>query len=179
MKRHGIVFLVLAGVLASAMSLAIGSSARASEPVYWHLENVGNHKCLQPVNGSLDPGAAIVQEPCDDVSSAQRWTFISLGGTRYHFKNKSSGLCLDARGGATNGTPIEQWTCNSISNEIWDTGDAPLPPPYPLTSVPFPVTSQVSGTSSHCLDVPSSQNLDGLAMQLWGCNGTLAQGWTV
>lgn len=134
------------------------------------IRNIGNNMCLQPVNGSGDLGAAIVQEPCDN-SFAQDWVFIPLGGTSYRFQNQLSTLCLDARGGAMNGTPIQQWTCNGISNEKWDTG-LRLPDAVPLTS-------QVSGTHSHCLDVAGAQPVAGLAMQLYVCNGTYAQGWVV
>jgi hypothetical protein len=36
----------------------------------------------------------------------------------------------------------------------------------------------VSGTTSHCLDVPGGQvSTPGLPMQIWGCNGTIAQNW--
>lgn len=89
-----------------------------------------------------------------------------------HMVNHGSGLCLDARGGATNGTPIQMWTCNSISNENWDFGLSPR------GSQDFAFRSRVSGTRSHCLDVPGAQDVDGLPMQLWNCNGTAAQLWT-
>ncbi|MGH2942907.1 MAG: RICIN domain-containing protein [Solirubrobacteraceae bacterium] len=166
MKRHSILALVLAGLFTSAMSLGISASADASD-----IHNIGNSKCLQPINGSMELGAAIVQKSCD-ASAAQDWTLISLGGTRYRFKSRLSGLCLDARGGATNGTPVVQWICNGISNEIWDTRFSPFPLPAVVT-----ITSRVSGTTSHCLDVPGNQDLDGLAMQLWRCNDTRAQLW--
>jgi hypothetical protein len=76
--------------------------------------------CLQPVNGSL--GAAIVQEPCTG-SVSQYWTqeTDNYNTNEDWFVNSSSGLCLDARGGDTNGTPIEQWMCDKISNEFWTT----------------------------------------------------------
>lgn len=45
---------------------------------------------LQPENGSMAVGAAIVQNPCTG-SSAQAWGFISLGGTSYNFANQLSG----------------------------------------------------------------------------------------
>lgn len=166
---------MLAAVLGSITAIAVAAPANADDLFYFPFRNV-NGKCLQPVDGTTEQGAAIVQEPCDLTNPAQRWAFDNRGGTTYHFINQVSHMCMDARGGATNGTPIQQWTCNSITNENWDTGVAPLPPPVPLVFT-VPVKSRVSGTSSHCLDIPWNQPLDGLAMQLWGCNGTDAQAW--
>ena len=157
--------LTVATVAAASLVLASPASAASS---YLPIKNNGNGKCLQPVDVAL--GAAIVQEPCDG-GFAQDWAFISTGGTTDRILNHATGYCLDARGGATNGTPIVQWTCGSLSNETWDTG-RPLPDIVALTS-------RVSGSSSHCLDVPGAQAVDGLAMQLYGCNGTSAQTWLV
>jgi hypothetical protein len=169
MKRCRLISLLLVGATAAALSLAVEPPASANGAVV-PLRNYGNGKCLQPVNSSPDQGAAIVQQPCNG-SIAQGWAFIPLGGTTYHFMNQLSGFCLDARGGAVNGTPVDQWTCNSITNENWDTG-LTLPDAVPLTS-------RVSGTHSHCLDVSGGQALNGLAMQIYRCNGTYAQGWVV
>jgi hypothetical protein len=82
-------------------------------------------------------------------------------------------LCLDARGGAADGTPVQQWTCNNISNENWQTGKQinQLPAIYPS------LISRVSGTSSHCLDMPDADPTVGHAMQIYRCNGTDAQQW--
>jgi hypothetical protein len=171
MKRRGIVSLTLAGVLAFAMSVAVSAPASASDLVYG-LHNFGNSMCLQPINASQDVGAQVVQWPCNG-STEQRWVFHRLSGTRYQIENEHSRRCLDALGGATNGTPVVQWPCGSLSNETWDTG---------VTLTGFPVvvtvTSRVSGTTSHCLDVPGGMlSMPGLAMQIWGCNATNAQKW--
>jgi hypothetical protein len=166
MKRQRITTLVLAAVLTASVTLA--GSARAHASV---LQNIGTGKCLQPVAGTFDEGAAIVQQPCNG-STAQQWALVSLGGTTYRIKSLLSGYCLETRLGATNGSPIDQWQCNWISNEIWDTGYTP----YPLPAV-VALTSRVSGTTSHCLDVPGNLPYDGLAMQLYRCNGTVAQRW--
>ncbi len=130
--------------------------------------------CLQPLNESTAQGAAIVQEPCNnhDNDPAQQWTRVPVSGNIVHFVNGLSGLCLDARGAAANGTPVQQWTCNKISNENWDAGDGAI-----LDDNLPPLISRVSGTDSHCLDVPGGQKVSGLAMQIYRCNGTLSQIW--
>jgi len=163
--------LFLVGVAAAVIGLAGAPPARADD-TFLPIQNFGNYKCLQPENGSLELGAAIVQEPCDSNNPAQLWQAIPLGGDgfSFHYMNQASQLCLDARGGASNGTPIQQWTCNWISNEKWQPGSS-------FPGVAHSLTSQVSGTSSHCLDVPGAQERDHLAMQLYSCNLTVAQVW--
>jgi hypothetical protein len=131
--------------------------------------NFLSNQCLQPVSGSTEQGAAIVQQPCNG-SLAQEWTRVRVSGNVSHYVNSLSKLCLDARGGAANHTPVQQWTCNRISNENWEEGDDSddtIPPLY----------SRVSGTRSYCLDIPGGQKTAGLAMQIYRCNGTEAQAW--
>ena len=110
-----------------------------------------------------------------DSSFTQRWVFHRLSVSRplYRIENELSHLCLDALGGATNGTQVVQWPCASISNQTWDTGVIVTGGATVGT-----VKSRVSGTTSHCLDVPGGQlSTFGLPMQIWGCNGTDAQEW--
>ena len=165
------VALLLAVVTAASLTVASLANADTSGPI----RNAGNQKCLTPVDPSQ--GATVVQHPCDIdrsiVNRAQEWDAVckDVGCSIVHMVNHESLLCLDARGGATNGTPIQMWPCNSISNENWDYG----PNPGESGRSNFVLRSRVSGTRSHCLDVPGSQDVDGLSMQLWGCNGTGAQ----
>ncbi|MFJ4871514.1 ricin-type beta-trefoil lectin domain protein [Streptomyces sp. NPDC088757] len=51
---------------------------------------------------------------------------------------------------------------------------------YTLNRLPGGVpTGEVRGLGNKCLDVDDSQTADGTKIQLWGCNGTGAQQWTV
>jgi hypothetical protein len=146
-------------------SAAVAASGTQEIYSFW------SNQCLQPANGSTDQGAAIVQERCNG-STAQQWTEVAVGGNIFHYVNALSGLCLDVRGGARNGAPVQQWTCNGISNERWQPGED-IPDEIP------PLISRVSGTSSHCLDMPGAQRIAGLAMQIYRCNGTIAQQWWI
>lgn len=156
---------MLAVAALAATGVAFASQASADIPGSW-MQNVGNGLCLQPVGGSYSAGAAIVQATCDPNSTKQRWEVRSFNGGVFQERNVGTGLCLDARGGATNGTPIQQWPCNTISNERWDLGPAFVA-----------MRSRVSGTQSHCVDVPQQSRQVGVAVQLWGCNNTVAQIW--
>jgi hypothetical protein len=166
MRRTG----TLALVLTAAAGLALAAPADAATSFSHPIRNYGNDMCLQPDGDSTEPGAAIVQEPCNG-SLAQDWGFLTLGGTRNRLINHSSGMCMDAFGGATNGTPIVQWPCATITNETWS-------PSRPLPEI-VSLRSRVAGTNSHCLDVPYGQAVPGLQMQLYACNGTAAQTWLV
>ena len=168
-KRHRFLRLLLAVAAATLTSMGAASPVFA-ETFSYPIENYGNGKCLQPKDGSMEPGVAIVQEPCDG-SRAQDWGFVRLSGTTFRLLNHQTGRCMDARGSATNGTPVVQWDCATITNETWDTGRY-LPDIVSLKS-------RVSGTNSHCLDVAEQQTADGLPMQLWSCNGTVAQTWLI
>jgi hypothetical protein len=84
-------------------------------------------------------------------------------------------MCMDARECANSGTPVQQWPCNSISNEIWVY--APISPTnksavYILSGVAFAYPK-----SKLCLDVPGGQNTPGLKLQITGCKGTAEQQW--
>ena len=169
--RRRIVSLVLGSAAALGGALSPAPLSAAGNVVV--LQNFTGNKCLQPINGSTAQGAAIVQEPCSKASAAQQWAQVPVGNNNFHYVNSVSGLCLDARGGAANHTPVQQWTCNNISNENWQPGadeDDDIPPLF----------SRVSGTMDYCLDVPGGQTTTaGLAMQIYRCNGTISQIWQI
>ena len=142
--------------------LAVPTAAHAEDAIV-KLVSASNGKCLQPINGSHNQGDAIVQQPCNG-STAQQWTVHLVSGTKVHLINRASGLCLDARGKAVNGTPIQQWTCNTITNENWSFG---------ITN--NLLSSGISNTFSHCVATPGSQN--GLAMALRACSSDISQKW--
>jgi hypothetical protein len=136
------------------------------------IHNVLSKLCLQPENASTQLGAAIVQMPCDN-SSAQHWKSVPAPkGGWSHYVNQLSGLCLDARGGAANYTPIQQWTCNNITNEYWSYGQS-IGATEPI------LISGVANTGYadplFCLDMPGALPTAGAKMWLFKCNQTIAQ----
>lgn len=171
MTRRTVTALLLAGAISAAWGVAVATPASAATDVI--IQNQGNLKCLEPLSGLLDPGVPIVQAPCVPGRAEQLWNrvFDGSGSGVLQYRNKATSLCMDARGGATNGTPIQQWTCNTISNEKWT--DAGFVPAFTR------VLSRVSGSSSHCLDNPLQGNADNAGMQLFACNGTVAQQWFI
>jgi hypothetical protein len=163
MRNHRTARLLLATATATAAALTLASPAWPEDPIV-KLVSASSGKCLQPINGSHIQGDAIIQETCNG-STAQQWTVKSVSSTKVHLVNRSSNLCLDARGKAVNGTPIQQWTCNKISNENWSFG---------ITN--NLLSSGISNTFSHCVASPGFQ--DGLPMELRFCDGDSAQHWS-
>jgi hypothetical protein len=155
--------MLFVAALSTVAALTVASPAQAEDPIV-KLVSLQNGKCLQPVNESANAGDAIVQMTCSG-RPAQQWRVTSVSSTKVHLVNRASNLCLDARGGATNGTPIQQWPCNWISNENWNFG---------ITN--NLLVSAVSNTFSHCIATPGAQ--DGLPMELRFCDGNSSQRWS-
>ncbi len=182
MSRSKLISILSAAAVSMATLVVLGGGVAQAAPdptmhvmpfagVFNPIRNVGNNKCLQP---TVPPvvSAGVVQAPCDG-SLAQGWEFTQVGTNHYWFTNQLSGLCLFAFGDpAGNGNPMGLNTCRNVSNEEFNAG----------TSLPN-VVSLESRTgfrdTGFCLDVPGAQATDGLQMQLWRCNGTLAQRWVV
>lgn len=176
---------LVATVLAAGCLLATTASAAnaQSEPekslrpaiggsFHW-IRNSGNSGlCLEPAGLSTDSSALIVQEPC--VSSgveslAQGWQGLQVGNNHFKFQNQLSGLCLNATD-IINGSIVNQWPCNSNSNEEFNLG----------TSLPAvaKIESRIHfRDTGFCVDEPGALGTVGAAMQIWQCNGTPAQIW--
>jgi hypothetical protein len=159
-------FLVASTVAVMTATHSLPAQMTSSGRIY----NARSEKCLQPLNASKAPGTPIVLADCNS-SDAQFWYRTPAKGTSgdiVHYVNAFSGLCLDAKGSAANNTPVQLWTCNQITNENWQ---------YEQTSTDTEpkVVSRVSGTSNYCLDIPGGGTNDGLALQIYICNGSPAQ----
>jgi hypothetical protein len=155
--------------LVASVALALSAKAAAQNPAFQFF-NSHTGMCLEPQNESMLQGTAIVQQPCK-ASGAQEWIYVDLGSAGDQFENALTGMCFDVRGGAANHTPIQQWTCNGISNEKWKIF-------VPAKgAVGAPVQSEVAGSSGYCLDIPGGQTTAGLAMQIYKCNQTVSQLW--
>jgi hypothetical protein len=174
--------LMLAAAAAVGLTAAVGQTTAAAAPdpgssffaIGIQEVSGGPDFCLQPADTNGGPGTPIVQEFCSTTpgDEAQAWAPINVGGSTYEFLNQATGECMDARGGAARGTPIQQWTCNTISNEHWSW-------PHNIPGAFWPIGSQVAGSSNFCLDVPQASQVAGVGMQLYTCNGTSAQAWAI
>ena len=177
---HIVRFLAMA-----AMSAILGTPAAHSQfppppttngPIY----SIASNKklCLQPASvpdGTSPQGASIILEPCNG-SLLQQWQRVSVSGSvTDHYMNQFSGLCMDAHGSAVNHTPVQQWTCNSITNERWAYASTDN------TNVHGPIVQSLIGggpaNTYFCLDIPGGQATAGSFVQIYLCNLTPAQQW--
>jgi predicted alpha-1,2-mannosidase len=82
---------------------------------------------------------------------------------------------------ATSGATLT-YTLGSSANTSWATASSSAPPSYDGTATSFvtePVGPITSGISGKCVDDASSGTSNGTHIQLYTCNGTGAQNWTV
>jgi hypothetical protein len=160
-------------LLSAIALLATVGPATAVGVVFTRIQNQGNLKCLQPENESQEEFARIVQVTCTQTGNrafAQSWQRIDLGNNRFRFQNQLSGFCLDAFDGAFNHARLLQGTCVPISNEEFRTSATPPG----LVTIQSRVGFRDTG---FCIDVPGASTQEGLAMQIFRCNGTVAQGF--
>jgi hypothetical protein len=163
-QARWIASLSLGVAIAIAAVFTIAAPVKAEDPIV-KLVSTASGKCLQPINQSHNRGDAIVQKTCNG-SVAQQWTVHIVSATKVHLINRDSGLCMDARGKGVDGTPIQQWPCNQISNEDWGFG---------ITN--NTLSSAVSDSPwTHCVATPGNQ--DGLPMELRQCDGDPSQLWS-
>ena len=141
-----------------------------SPPTIMTISSVSSGMCLEPMNNSMEKGAAIVQEPCTG-SPQQIWVWaIPYGLNGSYLMNGLSGFCLDALGPTHNETPV-QWTCANpesqipMRNENWEAVG----------------TSQDQGVlkssiSGDCLDT-GGNSTPGFAMRIYSCNNSASEIW--
>ena len=176
--------LLLAG--AGTFGLASGASAHTRPaatlvpfaPGEFHeIRNIGHltPMCVQPQSAAF--GARIIQRPCDG-SSIQGWAALDMKNNHYRFLNSVAGLCLFASDTAANGQPIFLDECavaggTTVSNAEWNTGmTLPSGDVHLRTRVHF-------RDNNFCLDEPGNSGADNLALQIFACNNTTAQRWSV
>jgi hypothetical protein len=164
------VVLVLAAAIATACGLAVAPPSQAKVFGTYELQSDESGQCLQPIDGTL--GSAVVQESCDGTA-AQEWVEETSQDTSeaLEFFNGYSGLCLDARGGDTNGTPIELWTCGKLSNINWiaATGNGGVFDSQLISDVsPY--------TKDKCIETPGTNTGD--AMVLYSNDNAASEWWS-
>jgi len=106
-------------------------------------------KCLGVANAVTSDGAAIIQQPCANLSS-QIWTVTITGSNSVTFRARHSGKCI-----ASNGTGLVQ----STSCAAWDL-------------IPFGTYKRIkSDWSSKCLDIRGESTANGAQVQQYDCLG--------
>jgi hypothetical protein len=164
----------LAGTTGTSTQAASTNPGAAFASDIHEIKNVGSSLCLQPVDSSFR--APIVQKGCSD-DPLQGWVSLDMGSNHYRFFNAGSGFCLWVDDPLFLGRKVVQDECAApggptVSNAEW-TASLPLPNVVTLRSRVHFVDN------NFCLDVTNGSPDPGAAIQVWRCNGGLAQRWVV
>lgn len=173
---RGTVRLVLVLVMASVGLLVVSGGASAQFAGEQHpVKNAGNGLCLQPEAGF---DSRILQMTCTGKPD-QAWTLLGNGGGRYWFVNGAGAGCI-----SVGDIPIDHGIVVAGNCAITDgSGRTASNAQWVATgAVPGNVVLRTwvgRTTNNFCLDVPGASGSPGLAVQLFTCNGTLAQSWRI
>jgi hypothetical protein len=153
-----------------ALVLAGGTSAFAATTL------VAQHssKCLDVMGGpgATQDGAPLEQWPCTGQPN-QSWTLNDAGGGQYELVASHSGKCAEVvSGGTANGSLVRQAACTREPKQLWRLrSKASASNLFEVINVP----------SHRCLDVTGGPQgtQDGNLIELWNCNGTTNQAWSM
>ncbi|MGH6654217.1 MAG: glycoside hydrolase family 3 C-terminal domain-containing protein [Actinocrinis sp.] len=125
-------------------------------------------KCLDVASGGTADGTNVQIYDCNG-SAAQVWQPQANG----ELVNPQSGRCLTDPGSSlVIGTQTQISTCTAASSQLWHS-------PASGSGGGTGPTGQITGYVGLCLDVRSASSTDGTPVQVYTCNGTNAQQWTV
>jgi beta-glucosidase len=129
-----------------------------------------NGNCLDVTSGGTVSGTLVELYTCNG-SGAQVWQPQSDGA----LLNPQSGLCLTDPGSSTNpGTQTQIQACNGASDQVWKSPAGTTSGGGGTTG-----TGAVTGYQGLCLDVNGANTANGTKVDIYTCNGTNAQQWTV
>ncbi len=112
-------------------------------------------KCLDDLYNDRADGNPIISFTCNN-SDAQRWT-LKADGTVVHTAHQDK--CLSVADYAR----IVLSSCSGAAEQKWKTGAG----------------KSIVGHDGRCIDVPGSKAFDGIQLQLYPCNNSKAQKWTM
>ncbi|MER5459088.1 RICIN domain-containing protein [Streptomyces sp. NPDC002668] len=148
--------------------VALSTLRTAAAPSY----GIGNYKSgkfLQPSGGSTANGAKIVQQPGNQLLSAQHWIPVA-DGNYYSFENGGSGRNLGIDGASTAaGAAAIQANGSGDLNQDWLLAYSSA---YPANT--FALKNRKSGL---CLGISSASTANGAQAAQFRCDGSANQGW--
>ncbi len=140
-----------------------------STTTWYNIVNQTSGKCLDAAGWGTSNGTVVQQWACGSQQSNQEWQFQSHGNNVYTIVNRNApAQVLDVTNLATaDFSPIQTWTYGGGSNQQWT----------PIANGSYFVIKGVG--SSRCLDVYHSSTANGVQMEIFDCNNTGAQNWTL
>src|SRR5262249_20847804 len=141
-----------------------------SSSAWYNVVNQHSGACVDATNFGTTNGTAVQQWACGNQQSNQEWQFQPTDSG--FFKVVSRGAPAEAwdvtNVGTTNNSLIQLWQYGGGTNQQWQ--------PVSLGNGMFKFVGRGSG---RCLDVPGASTANGVHLQIFDCNGTGAQAWTL
>jgi Ricin-type beta-trefoil lectin domain/Domain of unknown function (DUF5122) beta-propeller len=133
-----------------------------------------NGLCLDTQGGATAGGTVLVAATCSGAGT-QQWR-QAAGNTVT--TSAAPGMCLDDPGSSTAvGTRLDIAACSGGANQAWPLPAAQAPPPGPPAG---PVVSPLIASDNElCMDDSNNSTTSGAPVDIYTCNGTGAQNWTV
>ncbi len=140
-----------------------------STTAWYNVVNQTSGKCLDAAGWGTSNGTTVQQWACGSHQYNQEWQFQSQGNNIYTIVNRNApGQVLDVtNNGTADFSKIQTWTYGGGTNQQWT----------PVANGSFFVIKNVG--SGRCLDVSQSSTNNGVQMQIFDCNNTGAQNWTL
>ncbi|MGW8992787.1 RICIN domain-containing protein [Streptomyces zhihengii] len=155
--------LLATGTVATARAAEAPRQANAVEAAdddAWTF-TTGNGRRLDVQNGNTGDGVFVVAN--NTPGHHQNWRLVPLGHGEFQIANTVTGKCL------TEAFPLSQQTCGKAGQE-WH---------FRPVAGKANTFTLVRRTNTRCLDIVQGAQHSDAWTQVYGCNGTPAQEWTV
>lgn len=145
------------------------NGATMSTSNWYTIANQNSGDCLDATNQGTANGTTIQQWTCGSNQYNQQWQFGSVGTGIYDVvnRNATSEAWNVVNNGTANGSLMQLWTYGG-TNAQWR-----------AVSLGGNLYKFVGVGSGRCLDVPSASTTNGTQLQIYDCNGTAAQSFTL
>ena len=141
-----------------------------SSSAWYNVINQNSGACVDATGFGTVNGTAVQQWACGKGQVNQEWQFqpTDSGFFKAINRNAPAEAWDVTNSGTVNNSPIQLWQFGGGANQQWQ--------PVSLGNGAFKFVERGSG---RCLDVPGASTTNGARLQIFDCNGTGAQAWTL
>jgi aryl-phospho-beta-D-glucosidase BglC (GH1 family) len=146
------------------------NGASVSTSSWFNVVNSNSGSCVDATGQGTANGTTVQQWSCGSEQYNQEWQFQSVGNGVYavYNRNAPSEAWNVTNQGTANGSLVQLWTYGGGSNEQW------MP-----VSLGNGLYKFVGVGSKRCLDVPGASKSNGVQLDIYDCNGTGAQSFSL
>jgi aryl-phospho-beta-D-glucosidase BglC (GH1 family) len=147
-----------------------GGTTSINTGAWYNVVNTNSGSCVDAANRATANGTAVQRWACGAQQTNQEWQFQAAGNGSYSITIRAQpGQVLDVTNrGTTNGSLIQLWSYGGGTNQQWT--------PVSVGSGLYKLVNVASG---RCLDVPAASTANGVQLQIYDCNGTAAQSFSL